>query len=97
MNTGSIRRLYIPGELAFPKGLASAPGRHVTASDCSNACTIFNDPKLVAPRRRMIYTAVHALTSVFHLHRPKVPPKSPVIFDVQLVYIPGVSDDLEFE
>jgi peptidylprolyl isomerase len=55
MSTGSIRRVYIPGELAFPKGLASAPGR------------------------------------------PKVPPKSPVIFDVQLVYIPGVSDDLEFE
>jgi FKBP-type peptidyl-prolyl cis-trans isomerase len=29
MSTGSIRRVYIPGELAFPKGLASAPGRHV--------------------------------------------------------------------
>lgn len=28
MSTGSIRRLYIPGDLAFPKGLASAPGRH---------------------------------------------------------------------
>jgi peptidylprolyl isomerase len=55
MQTGSIRRLYIPGDLAFPKGLASAPGR------------------------------------------PKVPPKSPVVFDVQLVYIPGISDDLEFE
>lgn len=55
MNTGSVRRLYIPGELAFPKGLASAPGR------------------------------------------PKVPAKSPVVFDVKLVYIPGVSDDLEFE
>lgn len=27
MQTGSIRRLYIPGDLAFPKGLASAPGR----------------------------------------------------------------------
>ena len=27
MSTGSIRRVYIPGELAFPKGLASAPGR----------------------------------------------------------------------
>ena len=25
MRSGGIRRLYIPGELAFPKGLASAP------------------------------------------------------------------------
>lgn len=29
--------------------------------------------------------------------RPKVPPNSPVIFDVELMYIPGVSDDLDFE
>jgi hypothetical protein len=80
--------------------------------------------------------AVQALTTVAHECRPKVPPKSPVVFDVQLVsrfqplggmpamlcasvlhvlriptlitdrqlgccklkvYIPGVSDDLEFE
>lgn len=34
MNTGSIRRLYIPGSLAFPKGLASAPGRHVLSINC---------------------------------------------------------------
>jgi len=27
MKSGGIRRMYIPGELAFPKGLASAPGR----------------------------------------------------------------------
>lgn len=50
MKTGGIRRLYIPGELAFPKGLPSAAGR------------------------------------------PRVPPGSPVVFDVQLVYIPGLSD-----
>lgn len=55
MTTGEIRRIYVPGDLAFPKGLASAPGR------------------------------------------PKVPPKSPVVFDVKLVYIPGLSDDLEVE
>jgi peptidylprolyl isomerase len=27
MRSGGLRRMYIPGELAFPKGLASAPGR----------------------------------------------------------------------
>uniref|UniRef100_A0A7S0N1U2 peptidylprolyl isomerase n=1 Tax=Pyramimonas obovata TaxID=1411642 RepID=A0A7S0N1U2_9CHLO len=27
MKVGGIRRLYVPGDLAFPKGLASAPGR----------------------------------------------------------------------
>lgn len=27
MRSGGIRRMYIPGELGFPKGLASAPGR----------------------------------------------------------------------
>lgn len=27
MKVGGIRRLYVPGPLAFPKGLASAPGR----------------------------------------------------------------------
>ena len=47
MKVGGIRRLYIPGNLAFPKGLASGPGR------------------------------------------PRVPPKTPVVFDVELVYVPG--------
>lgn len=51
MRTGGIRRLYIPGPLAFPKGLPSAPGR------------------------------------------PRIPPGSPVVFDVQLVYIPGFEDE----
>ena len=27
MKSGGVRRLYIPGELSFPKGLASGPGR----------------------------------------------------------------------
>lgn len=48
MNVGGIRRLYIPGELAFPKGLSSAPGR------------------------------------------PRIPPNTPVTFDVWLRYIPGL-------
>lgn len=48
MRSGGLRRLYIPGDLAFPKGLASAPGR------------------------------------------PKIPPNSPVMFDVKLLYIPGL-------
>ena len=47
MKVGGVRRLYIPGNLAFPKGLASGPGR------------------------------------------PRVPPKTPVVFDVELVYVPG--------
>ncbi|KAF8758159.1 hypothetical protein HU200_010677 [Digitaria exilis] len=51
MKVGGLRRLYIPGPLAFPKGLTSAPGR------------------------------------------PRVPPSSPVVFDVNLLYIPGLDDD----
>ena len=48
MAVGGLRRVYIPGNLAFPKGLPSAAGR------------------------------------------PRVPPASPVVFDVQLLYIPGL-------
>eukprot|EP00271_Cylindrocystis_brebissonii_P004693 TRINITY_DN1650_c0_g1_i1.p1 TRINITY_DN1650_c0_g1~~TRINITY_DN1650_c0_g1_i1.p1 ORF type:complete len:295 (-),score=42.31 TRINITY_DN1650_c0_g1_i1:696-1580(-) len=53
MKVGGVRRLFIPGPLAFPKGLVSAPGR------------------------------------------PRVPPSSPVVFDVSLRYIPGLEDDDE--
>jgi peptidylprolyl isomerase len=48
MKVGGVRRLYIPGELAFPKPLRAAAGR------------------------------------------PSVPANSPMIFDVQLLYIPGL-------
>lgn len=51
MRSGGVRRLYIPGSLSFPKGLASGPGR------------------------------------------PRVPPKSPVMFDVQLLYVPGLDEE----
>jgi len=51
MRSGGIRRLYIPGDLSFPKGLPAGPGR------------------------------------------PRVPPSSPVVFDVQLLYIPGLDDE----
>ncbi|KAJ4807811.1 Peptidylprolyl isomerase [Rhynchospora pubera] len=51
MKVGGKRRLYIPGSLAFPKGLNSAPGR------------------------------------------PRVAPNSPVMFDVSLLYIPGLDDE----
>ena len=29
MRAGGLRRIYIPGNLSFPKGLASGPGRCV--------------------------------------------------------------------
>ena len=51
MRVGGLRRVYVPGALAFPKGLASGPGR------------------------------------------PRVPPASDVVFDVQLLYIPGLDDE----
>eukprot|EP00899_Mesostigma_viride_P000565 jgi/Mesvir1/10509/Mv15920-RA.1 len=51
MRVGGKRRLYVPGELAFPKGLSSAPGR------------------------------------------PRVPPSSPVMFDVEVLLIPGLDPE----
>eukprot|EP00192_Tetraselmis_astigmatica_P019744 CAMPEP_0117677598 /NCGR_PEP_ID=MMETSP0804-20121206/16830_1 /TAXON_ID=1074897 /ORGANISM="Tetraselmis astigmatica, Strain CCMP880" /LENGTH=223 /DNA_ID=CAMNT_0005486891 /DNA_START=122 /DNA_END=793 /DNA_ORIENTATION=- len=51
MQIGGKRRIYVPGELAFPKGLSSAPGR------------------------------------------PRIPPNSPVVFDVNLLLIPGIDPD----
>jgi len=51
MKVGGIRRLYIPGSLAFPKNLRAAAGR------------------------------------------PSIQANTPVVFDVQLLYIPGLSDD----
>jgi hypothetical protein len=53
MQPGGIRRLYVPGALAFPKNLKAAPGR------------------------------------------PAIPAFTPVIFDVQLLYIPGLEADDE--
>jgi peptidylprolyl isomerase len=47
MRVGGVRRVYVPGNLSFPKPLKAAAGR------------------------------------------PSVPANSPVIFDVQLLYIPG--------
>jgi peptidylprolyl isomerase len=51
MRVGGVRRVYVPGDLSFPKGLPAGPGR------------------------------------------PRVPPASPVVFDVQLLYIPGLDMD----
>ena len=48
MRVGGVRRVYVPGNLSFPKGLPAGPGR------------------------------------------PRVPPASPVVFDVQLLYVPGL-------
>ena len=47
MKTGGVRRVFVPGNLGFPKGLASSAGK------------------------------------------PRIPPASPLIFDVELVYCPG--------
>ncbi|KAI8463968.1 MAG: FKBP-type peptidyl-prolyl cis-trans isomerase [Monoraphidium minutum] len=53
MRVGGTRRVFVPGELAFPKPLKAAAGR------------------------------------------PTVPANSPVTFDVQLLYIPGLDLDEE--
>ncbi|MCO5576779.1 hypothetical protein L7F22_030599 [Adiantum nelumboides] len=53
MKVGGKRRLYIPGLLAFPKGLPASAGR------------------------------------------PRVPPSTPVMFDVSLEYVPGLDDEEE--
>ena len=50
MRSGGIRRLYIPGELAFPKGLASAPGRPRIAP----VSPVVFDVKLLYPRPGVI-------------------------------------------
>ena len=50
MKTGEIRRLFVPGELGFEKGLPAAPGR------------------------------------------ARVLPKSDLVIDLELLYIPGLSD-----
>eukprot|EP00472_Partenskyella_glossopodia_P002118 CAMPEP_0197525610 /NCGR_PEP_ID=MMETSP1318-20131121/13362_1 /TAXON_ID=552666 /ORGANISM="Partenskyella glossopodia, Strain RCC365" /LENGTH=249 /DNA_ID=CAMNT_0043079211 /DNA_START=11 /DNA_END=760 /DNA_ORIENTATION=+ len=52
MRSGGVRRLYIPGNLSFPKGVKAKPGS------------------------------------------PSVPPNSAIVADVQLIYIPGIDDDL---
>ena len=51
MKSGGIRRLYVPGELGFPKGIPAAAGR------------------------------------------PRLPPLSPTIWDVQLLIVPGLDDE----
>eukprot|EP01023_Acetabularia_acetabulum_P008599 TRINITY_DN1373_c0_g1_i6.p2 TRINITY_DN1373_c0_g1~~TRINITY_DN1373_c0_g1_i6.p2 ORF type:complete len:211 (+),score=42.76 TRINITY_DN1373_c0_g1_i6:40-672(+) len=53
MKVGGLRRLYVPGNLSFPNGLKSGPGR------------------------------------------PRILPNSPVVFDVQLLYVPGLDDEDE--
>ncbi|EFN56968.1 hypothetical protein CHLNCDRAFT_21564 [Chlorella variabilis] len=55
MSVGGLRRIYVPGSLAYPRGLPAAAGR------------------------------------------PRVAPSTPVMFDVKLLYIPGITDDEEDE
>jgi peptidylprolyl isomerase len=40
MRSGGTRRLYIPGELAFPKGLSSAPGRPAIPPNSPVTCDV---------------------------------------------------------
>jgi peptidylprolyl isomerase len=51
MQTGGIRRLYVPSELSYQSGLKAAPGQ------------------------------------------PAVPPRSPLMFDVQLLLVPGLEGE----
>ena len=32
MRAGGVRRIYVPGNLSFPKGLASGPGRYSSSA-----------------------------------------------------------------
>lgn len=140
MKVGGLRRLYIPGNLSFPRGVNSAPGRYVTefvASPCglsrdaaagsailvciySGLCLrllgLADEMPDVCPsvpasdclethqnlqsafKSSLTPTCMHAhecshmykLTQCYLVCRPRVPPKTPVIFDVHLLYIPGV-------
>ncbi len=38
MKVGGLRRLYIPGNLSFPKGLPSGPGRYAFCPCCLCLC-----------------------------------------------------------
>ena len=40
MKPGGLRRMYIPGQLAYPKGLPSGPGRCVADHCHLCACTL---------------------------------------------------------
>lgn len=126
MKPGGLRRMYIPGQLAYPKGLPSGPGRcsrhilsYAAQQFCScgdgigrHACKLLSalsglhtseSPGWYAavatcyislpPQRdflcRAVLTCQRPSCVGVDVHRPRVPPKSAVVFDVQLRYIPG--------
>ena len=120
MSSGCLRRLYIPGNLAFPKGLPAggwAAGRwmcdHLLVAH-SQALGLM--PPLLLPlppachRSHCTHCTRHCPpTAPTHPRlrwplplraaagRPRVAPASPVMFDVKLLRIPGVTDDDEDE
>jgi len=48
---------------------------------------------LPCPSNQSPPSLARALSAVAAAGRPRVPPSSPIVFDVKLLYIPGISDD----
>lgn len=130
MSTGGVRRLYIPGELAFPKGLPAGewltmcmllidlvggpvqameqqcraaelgiPRAFLLVAGSTDVCvrSAVCAPPLQTPCPALpcSHTPGHHPACSAAAGRPRVPPSSPVVFDVKLLYIPGISDDEE--
>lgn len=105
MQTGGVRRLYIPGNLAFPKGLPAGELWGFLISSSRKFETIIRTERFHAvllgqghrPAGHDTALSAHSESrrptpAPAAAGRPRVPPSSPVVFDVKLLYIPGISD-----